>query len=348
MTTVSFIESCAGVSTIAQLAGAAANSTTTRWSCNDVPASYFAIEAGGDSGQRIKCISSSLKFLQLSVANMTTFVMGMKWTPVSVGAGQVAAMSASAGAGDNSMQIWRNGSELQLLANNTSRAITAGLGLAAGTRYAIELKGVFTSGSSWTVTVRVNGVVVIGPTSYVFTSSPRDSFTLGSSNVAGAANPANGDLYEGIYIADDFVAGGGSWQVQCIRPDGAGAHTDWVPDSGSNYARVNEQNVDDASYVQGTNDNDEDTYTYANPTHISGHAVRAVQVNSRAAYLAGAKKLAHVIRDGSGTEATGADKTLTGSLGQQTTVFNKQADGTTDWGSFNDLDSYQFGRKQKA
>lgn len=360
MATIIETESFVGVATIAQLAGAADSTLTTKWRTNgSIPSTKFGLDnTGGESGQRLKVTgttstggSSGVYALIMNLGSgLTTVVMGVKYTPAVVDGTQVPILHfrPSTSIGSTDFTLLQVGGELAIFNGGTQRSITSGLGLVAATRYAIEVKMVFVSGSTWTITVRVDGVAVIGPGNFLLSTNTVQYVCLGCGINSGSQLVRNGDLWEEVYVAsDDFIAGGGSWRVQVIRGSAAGAHTDWVPDSGSNYARVNEQNVDDTSYVQATNDGDEDTYEQDNPTHISGHSVRAINRCSRAAYLAGAKHLAHVIRNGSGTELAGADKALAASLGYIGTTFNTQADGSA-WGSFNDVDAYQLGYKQKA
>lgn len=356
MATILETESFDGVATIAQLAGAAANATDTKWSCSSNPASFWTIDAtGGVIGQSLKMVTAGTltNGLFRTLTAGTSFYEGIWYKPAAVTGTSYEVVLALALAAGSGVVAARVGSEVALVASGGSvLATSAGLGLVAGTYYAIELSAVLVSGTNWALILRVNGTVKLSTVSTNLAVATMDRAYIGSGNSAFGGTltslEANGEL-DGFYIASNaFVTGGGSWRIQAIRPSAAGAHTDGVPDSGSNYARVNEQNVSDASYVQFTNDNDTDTYEQDNPTHISGHSVRAINRCTRAAYLAGAKHLVHVIRDGSATELVGADKTLAASLGYVGTVFNKQADGTTDWGSFNDVDAYQLGYKQRA
>jgi len=55
----------------------------------------------------------------------------------------------------------------------------------------------------------------------------------------------------------------GDSRVEAIYPTGAGSNTDWTPDSGSNYARVNEVHADgDTSYVSSNTLDQVDTYAF--------------------------------------------------------------------------------------
>ncbi len=350
--TILFCESFDGVATVAQLAGAAGSSTTTKWKSNVVPASFWSLTGGSlkvDTGDTTDYITHIL------AASQTTLVFGFKYTPdVVTGRAAMAFIGSGFNPGLTPVVcgVIRTGTELTIIdIVSSDLSSTSGLGLSAGTKAAVELKAVHVSGTNWTVSLRVNGDL-----RNEATLTNHNFGTTGDVNAINiGANPNQsptqaGDLFDEVYVDDtDFITGANStadfWAVQCIRPDGAGAHTDWVPSSGANYAAVNEQNVSDASFVDATFDGDEDTYTYDDPTHITGHAVRAVQVNSRAEYLSSAKNIAHVERDGGGTEADGANQALTASLAWVGTVFLTQADGSA-WGPFPDLDSYQFGRKQ--
>jgi len=72
---------------------------------------------------------------------------------------------------------------------------------------------------------------------------------------------------DGSYVED--VDGEGdqipeAYRFIMVLPDGAGASTQWTPDAGSNYARVNETTApdDDTSYVQTATAAQTDSYTF--------------------------------------------------------------------------------------
>ena len=111
-----------------------------------------------------------------------------------------------------------------------------------------------------TVTVKVDGVTAIdftGDTKNGGTNTTVDAVYIGqSSNV----------IYDDLYICDDtgpapYNTFLGDTRVVTMSPSGAGASTQLTPDSGSNYARVNEMPYSAANNVTGTTPGQRDTYT---------------------------------------------------------------------------------------
>jgi hypothetical protein len=67
-------------------------------------------------------------------------------------------------------------------------------------------------------------------------------------------------------------------RVYSLSPTGAGSSTQWTPDTGSNYARVNEVPYSAANYVQSATTGQRDTYVMADLPGSVG-IIMAVQNN---------------------------------------------------------------------
>lgn len=137
----------------------------------------------------------------------------------------------------------------------------------------VELKATFHA-SAGTWAVRLNGVALLSGSGVA---------TIGSTNAyanqfkAGAGSTRIDD----VYVCDtsgslnkDFLGDIGVW---CLRPSGAGTHSDWSPSAGSNYQCVDEATPDSSSYVSTTGVGNRDSYALDDlPANVT--AVKAVQV----------------------------------------------------------------------
>lgn len=69
--------------------------------------------------------------------------------------------------------------------------------------------------------------------------------------------------------------------MSIIRPDGAGINSHWTPDTGTNYARVNESSSDsDTSYVATSVQYYGDFYTFDNVTLTGGQSITSVTITA--------------------------------------------------------------------
>lgn len=167
---------------------------------------------------------------------------------------------------------WRitSAGELAVYKGGSSIATTSGLNIIAGAWYYIEFKVV--TGTTGTYELRVDGVNVLSSGSYntKTTNNYHTTFRL-----TGWESSSYGPVFDDLYCLDgstgldtDFL---GNMRVVTIRPDGAGGSTQWTPDTGSNYARVNEEVCgDDSNYVEDSTTGHEDLYDYAALTGIVG------------------------------------------------------------------------------
>ena len=141
-----------------------------------------------------------------------------------------------------------------------------------------ELGGTLAT-SGGTAIVRIDGATVInftGNTKSGGTSTSFDHVTL------------KGDNSGGKYVDDVYVCDGtgsspyntflGEVRVHSITPSAAGSSTQWTPDTGSNYARVNEIPYSASNYIQSSTVGQRDTYTMTDLPANTG-TVLAVQNN---------------------------------------------------------------------
>ena len=128
-------------------------------------------------------------------------------------------------------------------------------------------------------------------------------------------------LFDDVYICDGTGSAPyntflGEIRVHSLSPTAAGSSTQWTPDTGSNYARVNEVPYSAANYVQSGTSGQRDTYTMAD-LPVSPETVLAVQNNIVAKRTdAAAISIKPVIKSGatlsygSSTSLTTYDSTL--------------------------------------
>jgi hypothetical protein len=172
------------------------------------------------------------------------------------------------------------GAELSVTpSTGTAYATTAGLGLVPDTWYYIELK-VKCHATAGTFDLHVDGVSVLSGSSLntkIGTHLYHDRFKL--------QGHYHAPIFDDLYFLDstDTVNNTflGQMRVETISPDGAGDSTDFTPDSGSNYARVNGViSDDDTSYVESSESNHKDLYNYAAlagvSTGIAGIAINTM------------------------------------------------------------------------
>jgi len=183
---------------------------------------------------------------------------------------------------------------------------TSSLGLSTNTWYYLELK-VVTHQSAGTVDLVVNmnnWLSLSGIDTQAGSNAYASAFRLGPVFVT--------TQFDDIYLLDgsgtinnDFL---GNRKVEAIRPTAAGSSTDWTPDSGDSYARVNEVEVDDdSSYVETATTTDKDLYAYENLDNMN--EVNGIQIMSEVRVTAGSMDLHNVIKS-STTEDDGTGDTV--------------------------------------
>lgn len=161
------------------------------------------------------------------------------------------------------------GSELAITpGTGTPYATTVNLGLLPLTWYYLELK-VKCADVGGTYELRVSGQTVLSGSgdTKVGSNAYHDRVCFYSAN---GAIPYFDDFYvcDGSGSANNNFLG--DVRVVTVRPSGAGGSTQWTPDSGSNFARVNEAiSGEDSSYVEDGIIGHEDRYAFGDLSGVS-------------------------------------------------------------------------------
>lgn len=234
----------------------------------------------------------------------------------------------------------------ELVANRRNselgRSTTAGM--TASNWYYIELK-VFFDNSSGTVDIKVDGTSVLSLTS-------QDTLFGPVANVSGVefwgANNGSYDFtYDDIYICDDsgslnndFL---GDCVVSAIYPNAAGDDTDWTPDTGSNFQRVDEDpSDDDSSYVESSTSSDRDLYNYDSMPGSLGDIV-GVQVNTKVRVTeVDPFTLKQVCKSGTTVSADSGSAVASNVYGHRERVLETDPDTSAAW-TESGVNAAQFG-----
>lgn len=137
----------------------------------------------------------------------------------------------------------------------------------------------------------------------------------------------------------------GDCSLTWIQPNGAGTTTQWTPDSGSNYARVNESTPDgDTSYVYDTTINDIDIYTLADlaSSVSSVKAIAAVHYSRKDD--SGTKVIAPILRTSSTNYVHANNITLSTSYGYSFANWDLNPNTTSAW-TKSDINALELGQK---
>jgi hypothetical protein len=159
--------------------------------------------------------------------------------------------------------------EIAIYCGATLLATTSGLGLLTDAWYYCELK-VKCNSSTGTYEVRLGEAIILsntGKNTKAGTHDYHNGFSLKTSYARA--------IYDDLYVLDSSGSVNttflGNMRVVTIQPDAAGDSTQFTPDSGDNYARVNEAVCDDdTSYVEDTVSGNSDLYNYAALSGITG------------------------------------------------------------------------------
>lgn len=215
--------------------------------------------------------------------------------------------------GDNTLAVTRNGTVL----GSTAYALTN------NAYYHLEFKAVIHP-SAGTVDVYINGINRIslsGLNTRVTANSSCNQVSIGPDVTAGNAVAPVWDFDDVIFwdgqttdqagnpdIHDVIGDNGLAW----LLPTGAGTTTQFTPDSGSNYARVNEATPDgDTSYVEDATVGHIDTYAMADLPASAVSVLSLVQISNARKTDLGSRSIKSEIRTG----GTNYASTLVSALG---------------------------------
>lgn len=192
--------------------------------------------------------------------------VGAAWYSASSGANSTVFVLRSDGGLTTHLQLWWNAANTTLVLASGTGTTLASVALALPTAWGsyIEMSATIAT-SGGTAEVRINGSTVLtftGNTRNGGTSTNIDTIALTGTFVSGNAN------VDDLYVCDGTGAAPfntflGDTQVLTLSPTGAGSATQMTPDSGANYARVNEIPYSAANYVHTGTSGNTDTYAMA-------------------------------------------------------------------------------------
>lgn len=226
--------------------------------------------------------------------------------------------------------------------------ITSPVGIIlANTTYYIEVRYKL-SDTVGQLEIKVNGGIVAQ--SAIGDTKPANSTSFDRCHFGDTGGLTNfRPCFDDFYVCDTTGSVNNNYlgdvRVRLIRPDGNGNSSQFVNSAATsvnNYTYVDEQNVDDADYVESTTDGDKDTYTFG-AAGVAG-LVAGVQVVARSVSTNGGDpKDLNAIARLSGTEITTLVD-LNGVLKQNFGIFETKPGGGA-W-SGTDVDNAEFGYAQ--
>ena len=245
----------------------------------------------GGSSLRFQLASFTSGYLTKTLDSQATWGVASGFRHSLINTAQYAIIQLS-DAGTNQIDLRINPDQTLSVTRNGTVLGTSSFSILVNVYYHIELK-VLIHPSAGTVELRINGVPRIGPLTGLNTrntaNSSANQILLGTINQASVTTAGTSQVdFDDIVVWDsqatdangladihDFI---GDCGLTWLLPTGAGTTTQFTPDSGANYARVNEATPDgDTSYVSDANVGDIDTYAMADlPANIV--AVKSVAV----------------------------------------------------------------------
>lgn len=139
-------------------------------------------------------------------------------------------------------------------------------------------------------------------------------------------------------VNNDFL---GPRKIVTIFPDGAGDATEWTPDSGSNFARVNDNpHDDDTSYVETDVVDNEDLYAYDDVADMS--SIDGVQINAMARVTIDPFDLKLLSKTGTTTDAGAAQAVSATSYSNFHRILEEDPDTVAAW-TQSGVNGAQFG-----
>lgn len=307
-------------------------------------AGALSLDASGFTGQALKVTSTGVVKRLLTTTVISGFRVGFRIKFASVSGAFNEFIFNLQTDGGPIMTFFRTGTALSWSTQDTGTAAVTPNFLVANTWYYIELR--FILGDPGVTEIRVNRVIASSTTPrtnhFVGITTTRE-FRFGSSS----NNASTNFMVDDFYMVQDSDGYQGECRIQAKVPNGNGNYSQGVGSDGNstdNYQLVDEQSTNDADYVEFTNDGEKDTYAHAGVTAYAGHTVIAEQHVLRAAYVGSVKKMRSVRRL-SGTDATGADITLTNTLRGWRTIYTTNPSGGAL--SFVGTDATEYGPEQR-
>jgi hypothetical protein len=314
--------------------------TSKGWSANP-----NSMAAGRFDGQSASYTGASTTLNKTLPSSYSTLFAGFAFNPASLPASTQDFFCLQAGA-TLTFRLGLNTSGELVVRNSGGTIIATGTTvLVAGSWYYIEVKCVI-NGASGSAEVHLNGVTEISSTAGNFGSANLDTVSFRTMSFTTARVQI-----DDVYVADSSGSAPrntflGDVRVETIYPNGAGAHSDWIPNSGSShYTQVDEAQADgDTSYVSDSTPGHIDTYAFGDID--TGATVYGVQTNLYARKDdANTRQIAPVVRQ-SGTDSVGATVTLGSSYATFSQLYN-QDPTAADW-TPTTVNADEFGVKEIA
>lgn len=277
-----------------------------------------------------------------------TMIVGcaLKWDVIPTGAATYPRFLSFVDVGTLGMNLRvASTGELEVYRGATLLATSTGAGIVYGAWFYLEFK-VVCNATTGSYEVRVNGVNVLsasGVNTKAGTHNYHTSFLVSGTGTANDRAVTVDDLYccDGSgSLNNNFL---GPRKVLAIFPDSAGDSTQWTPNSGDNYAAVDEQAADnDTSYVEVASTGQKDLYNYgALGETVAG--ISGIQVTTLARVTdATPFDLYQRVKSGS-TEVSGSVVAVgSTSYVSKTEVFETDPNTSAAWSQAN-LEAAQFG-----
>jgi hypothetical protein len=325
---------------------ATADITNGNWNSNIVPVNAAISAGNGREGSCLRFSGTQNRYVTKTFDNQVTWIIGFAFRtgilPDTLQHGHFITLYDGVTV-QASLHLNIDGT-LQVC-NGQVTVVTGGQSvstLSINTWYYIEFKvTIADSIGAGTCKVRVNGVDWIT----VATGQDLKAGTNAFANAIGIGPFASGSSgwstnidFDDLYIADG-VAGAvsgdndflGDVRVESLFPTGAGTTTNWTPDSGSNYARVNEVAPDTTSYVASSTVNNIDTYAMGNlsSTPLKIWAVQSGLVCRK--MDAGSRSVAPVVRGADGDKIGATISVYDSYFNQQQVYEQNPLTSPADW-----------------
>jgi hypothetical protein len=329
---------------------ATADLTNGNWT---IKAGTVVISAGnGRNGSSLRCGAANGSNISKVLDSQATWIIGFAFRTTTLGTTPILRLNDS-GVDQVDLVVNTDGT---LSVTRAGTAVTGGQSvssLSINTWYYIEFKvTIADSIGAGTCKVRVNGVdwitVATGQDLKNTANATANMITLG---IIGAPSSNPFLDFDDLYICDG-VAGAvsgdndflGDLRVDSLLPTGAGTTTQWTPDSGSNYARVNEATPDTTSYVASSTVNNIDTYAMGD-TPATSSKIWAVQSGLVCRKMdAGSRSVAPVVHGADG-DKVGTTVSVYDSYFNEIQVYEQNPlTSPADW-TDTSLNGIEFGAK---
>lgn len=299
--------------------------------------------ASGRNGYALKIINN-LAYAQspnLTTDRWLTMGVAVKITDSPIGPAQVEFLAFYDGA-VRGVNLQMNADGTISIYQDTTLIGTTANALSINTWYYVEMQVYTDQVTSGSIELRVNEAVWyqnLACDTQSGSNNYHSAFRIGVCDIP--------TLYDDAYLLDssgstnnDFL---GIRKVSAIRPNAAGDDTDWTPDAGNNYDRVNEVELDeDASYVETGTATDKDLYNYDPTVNIA--SIDGIQIITEVKATSGSMELQNLTKSGSTEDAQSCGTIISTDYGTCSSLRELNPDTANPWTPA-EIDAAQFGIK---